>query len=108
MQSGVVTSLYLICCILRILKIKDLANTMAAALLYPLEAFAKSYRGKVNGHLFDRGFTSESQESDDGSLTNSDARYSMDSTPCSSSSSGFHPEHVITQNNCSDSNLAVR
>jgi protein CLEC16A len=41
-QSGVVTSLYLLCCILKIIKIKDLANTIAAALSYPSEAFAKS------------------------------------------------------------------
>ncbi|KAI9112504.1 hypothetical protein K1719_016427 [Acacia pycnantha] len=108
MQSGVVTSLYLLCCILRIVKIKDLANAIAAALFYPLEAFAKSYRGEVNGHISDLRFTSETRESDDGSLTNHDTKCSMDNAPCSSSSSGFHPEHVITQNDCSDSNLAVR
>ncbi|XP_028774093.1 protein TRANSPARENT TESTA 9 isoform X2 [Neltuma alba] len=108
MQSGVVTSLYLLCCILRIVKIKDLANTIAAALFYPLEAFAKSYSRKVNGHISDRGFTSERQESEDGSFTNNDARCSMDSAPCSSGSSGFHPEHVIAQNDASDSNLAIR
>ncbi|XP_027329410.1 protein TRANSPARENT TESTA 9-like [Abrus precatorius] len=45
MQSGVVTSLYLLCCILRIVKIKDLANTIAAALFYPLEAFTNSSGG---------------------------------------------------------------
>ncbi|KEH32539.1 hypothetical protein MTR_4g127210 [Medicago truncatula] len=45
MQSGVVTSLYLLCCILRIIKIKDLANTIAAALFCPLEAFTKSSGG---------------------------------------------------------------
>ncbi|XLT43649.1 hypothetical protein HN873_036253 [Arachis hypogaea] len=45
MQSGVVTSLYLLCCILRILKIKDLANTIVAALFYPLEAFTQSSWG---------------------------------------------------------------
>ncbi|WJX91041.1 hypothetical protein P8452_72873 [Trifolium repens] len=44
-QSDVVTSLYLLCCILRIIKIKDLANTIAAALSYPSEAFAKSSGG---------------------------------------------------------------
>ncbi|KAK7265206.1 hypothetical protein RJT34_32822 [Clitoria ternatea] len=45
MQSDVVTSLYLLCCILRIVKIKDLANTIAAALFYPLEAFTRSSGG---------------------------------------------------------------
>ncbi|KAK7347776.1 hypothetical protein VNO80_22315 [Phaseolus coccineus] len=45
MQDGASLSLYLLCCILRIVKIKDLANTVAAALFYPSEAFTKSYRG---------------------------------------------------------------
>ncbi|KAL2338692.1 hypothetical protein Fmac_013138 [Flemingia macrophylla] len=45
MQDGVVTSLYLLCFILRVVKIKDLANTIAAALFYPLEAFTKSSEG---------------------------------------------------------------
>ncbi|KAK7329730.1 hypothetical protein VNO77_23906 [Canavalia gladiata] len=44
-QSGAVTSLYLLCCILRIVKLKDLANTIAAALFYPIEAFTKSSGG---------------------------------------------------------------
>ncbi|XP_045811847.1 protein TRANSPARENT TESTA 9-like isoform X12 [Trifolium pratense] len=64
-QSGVVTSLYLLCCILRIIKIKDLANTIAAALFYPSEAFTKSF-------------------------------------------GGFHPEGVLMQNDCSNSNLSLR
>ncbi|CAJ2649829.1 unnamed protein product [Trifolium pratense] len=64
-QSGVVTSLYLLCCILRIIKIKDLANTIAAALSYPSEAFTKSF-------------------------------------------GGFHPEGVLMQNDCSNSNLSLR
>ncbi|XP_027192516.1 protein TRANSPARENT TESTA 9-like isoform X3 [Cicer arietinum] len=65
MQSGVVTSLYLLCCILKIIKIKDLANTIAAALFYPLEAFTKS-------------------------------------------SGGFHPEDILMQNDCNNSNFSLR
>ncbi|KAI5415098.1 protein TRANSPARENT TESTA 9 isoform X1 [Lathyrus oleraceus] len=45
MQSSFVTSIYLLCRILRIIKIKDLANTIAAALFYPSEAFTKSSGG---------------------------------------------------------------
>ncbi|CAI8584098.1 unnamed protein product [Vicia faba] len=45
MQSSFVTSIYLFCRILRIIKIKDLANTIAAALFYPSEAFTKSSGG---------------------------------------------------------------
>ncbi|XP_014509724.1 uncharacterized protein LOC106768871 isoform X2 [Vigna radiata var. radiata] len=45
MQDAAVPSLYLLCCILRIVKIKDLANTIAGALFYPSEAFTKSSQG---------------------------------------------------------------
>ncbi|XP_017410424.1 protein TRANSPARENT TESTA 9 isoform X8 [Vigna angularis] len=45
MQDGAAPSLYLLCCILRIVKIKDLANTIAGSLFYPSEAFTKSSQG---------------------------------------------------------------
>ncbi|KAE9601631.1 putative armadillo-like helical protein [Lupinus albus] len=108
MQSGVVTSLYLLCCILRIVKIKDLANTIAAALFYPLEAITKSCGGKFNGHISDHGLTSESQVSDNSNLTESDAIHSMANVPYPFSSSGFHLQSVLTQNDCSRSNLSLR
>ncbi|CAM8931590.1 unnamed protein product [Rhodiola kirilowii] len=51
-----VTSLYLLCCILRIVKIKDLANTIAAALFCPPEAFAffRVPEAKRNGTFQER------------------------------------------------------
>ncbi|XP_045811838.1 protein TRANSPARENT TESTA 9-like isoform X4 [Trifolium pratense] len=107
-QSGVVTSLYLLCCILRIIKIKDLANTIAAALFYPSEAFTKSFGGKFNSHISDYGFPSEYLVSNNHNLTKSDIRHSMFNVPHSSSSSGFHPEGVLMQNDCSNSNLSLR
>ncbi|CAI8584099.1 unnamed protein product [Vicia faba] len=58
MQSSFVTSIYLFCRILRIIKIKDLANTIAAALFYPSEAFTKSSGGKLNSRI--SGFHSDS------------------------------------------------
>ncbi|XP_019463422.1 PREDICTED: uncharacterized protein LOC109362230 isoform X1 [Lupinus angustifolius] len=108
MQSGIVTSLYLLSCILRIVKIKDLANTIAAALFYPLEAFTKSYGGKFNDHISDEGFTSVSHVSDNGNVAESDAIHSIVNVPCPSSSSAFHPESVLNQNNCNSSNLSLR
>ncbi|GAU38004.1 hypothetical protein TSUD_205440, partial [Trifolium subterraneum] len=107
-QSGVVTSLYLLCCILRIIKIKDLANTIAAALSYPSEAFTKCSGGKFNSHISDHGFPSEYLVSNNHNLTKSDIRHSMFNVPHSSSSSGFHPEGVLMQNDCSNSNLSLR
>ncbi|KAI3805553.1 hypothetical protein L1987_28043 [Smallanthus sonchifolius] len=48
-----VTSLYLLCCILRILKIKDLANTVAAALICSVESFLPNVEAKPNGVMAD-------------------------------------------------------
>ncbi|GAB4838299.1 Protein TRANSPARENT TESTA 9 [Ancistrocladus abbreviatus] len=50
-RGGVVISSYLLCCILRIVKIKDLANTVAAALFCPREAFLEVSEVKVNGEV---------------------------------------------------------
>ncbi|CAG7902170.1 unnamed protein product [Brassica rapa] len=46
-----VTSLYLLCCILRIVKIKDLANITAASLFCPVKAFISSSLVKPNSSL---------------------------------------------------------
>ncbi|GAB2267401.1 Protein TRANSPARENT TESTA 9 [Dionaea muscipula] len=50
-KIGAVTSLYLLCCILRIVKIKDLTNTIAAALFCPRVAFLAVSEVKVNGDI---------------------------------------------------------
>ncbi|KAK7303943.1 hypothetical protein RJT34_14870 [Clitoria ternatea] len=101
-KSGVVTSLYLLCCILRIVKIKDLANTIVAALFYPSEAFTKCSRGEVNG------YKSESQEPDNDNHIKCNEECLVGSVSHSSSSPSFHTESVISEDNCSSSNLALR
>ncbi|XP_061990548.1 protein TRANSPARENT TESTA 9 isoform X2 [Rosa rugosa] len=60
-QMGAVTSLYLICCILRIVKIKDLSNTIAAALFCPLEAFLSKSVAEPNGYMSGYDVAHESQ-----------------------------------------------
>ncbi|KAK4483756.1 hypothetical protein RD792_010958 [Penstemon davidsonii] len=50
-RLGAVTALYLLCCILRIVKIKDLANTVAAALLCRTETFTQNSEAKRNGYM---------------------------------------------------------
>ncbi|XP_027942316.1 protein TRANSPARENT TESTA 9 isoform X3 [Vigna unguiculata] len=107
MQSGVVTSLYLLCCILRIVKIKDLANTIVAALFYPFETFTKFSGGKVNGYTSDSSFTSVSQEPDDNSAKYK-AEYLTVEVPNSTSSSDLYLESVVSENNRSSSNLTLR
>lgn len=61
-EIGVVCSLYLICCILRIVKIKDLANTVAAALLCHVETFKSRSEAKLNGYSSTQGFPVECQK----------------------------------------------
>ncbi|XP_039686417.1 protein TRANSPARENT TESTA 9 isoform X4 [Medicago truncatula] len=108
MQSGVVTSLYLLCCILRIVKIKDLANTIVAALYYPLESFTKCSGGQVNGYIPDHGFTSKSDGIDNDNLAENSAKCLVVNVPCSSSSSDCHPQSITILNNGSSSNVALR
>ncbi|KAM7274315.1 hypothetical protein ACFE04_028979 [Oxalis oulophora] len=65
LQIGGVTSMYLLSSILRIVKIRDLANTVAAALFCPPEAFLSSGGAKVNGHVPTRTLTHETQHLED-------------------------------------------
>ncbi|XP_048423754.1 protein TRANSPARENT TESTA 9-like isoform X1 [Pyrus x bretschneideri] len=60
-QIGAATSLYLVCCILHIVKIKDLANTICAALFFPLDSFFPKSGAKPNGCTPFHGFAHESQ-----------------------------------------------
>ncbi|KAL9224281.1 hypothetical protein vseg_000336 [Gypsophila vaccaria] len=52
MPIGAITSLYLLCCILRIVKIKDLANTVCASLFCPPEVFLSINEFKSNGDSY--------------------------------------------------------
>lgn len=51
MQIGAATSFYLLCSILRIVKLKDLANSVATALLCPVESFILIRDAKLNGYI---------------------------------------------------------
>ncbi|XAR63754.1 hypothetical protein NMG60_11023808 [Bertholletia excelsa] len=64
LKIGPVMSLYLLCCILRIVKIKDLANTVAAALFCPFESFIPSSEARLNGHVPSYGSSHDSQNPD--------------------------------------------
>ncbi|XP_030952476.1 protein TRANSPARENT TESTA 9 isoform X1 [Quercus lobata] len=107
-QIGAVASLYLICCILRIVKIKDLANTIAAALFFPFEAFRQISEVKLNGYMLGHGSIHDSQPQGSDSLTGVDGACLRVNVPNSSSSSHIHPEVVISQSDSTGSNLALR
>ncbi|KAK1430005.1 hypothetical protein QVD17_12426 [Tagetes erecta] len=81
-----VTSLYLLCCILRILKIKDLANTVAAALICSVESFLPSIESKLNGFMADHDDENHvDDEKPSGNLDSSSMTISVPSLSTSSS-----------------------
>lgn len=107
-KIGAVTSLYLLCCILRIVKIKDLANTIAAALLYPLEAFSANSETKLNGYVSGNDGADKTEEPDIDSVTPMNAGQLCLDIPNKASSSQVHPEDIITESNFSHSHLPLR
>ncbi|KAL9361688.1 hypothetical protein Peur_044473 [Populus x canadensis] len=93
-QIGAITSLYLLCCILRIVKIKDLANTIAASLFCPPEAFVPHSETKLNGHAPDHGH--EIQQTENKNVIEVDG-CSKKILLSLSSSSLVHPEYIISK-----------
>ena len=109
MKVGPVTSMYLLCCILRIVKIKDLANTVAAALFCPLEAFIRNFEGKLNGHMPGHSFSHENQNPDNGHRSPKVIRGSLRVTiPNLTNSSETHLEDDVMQHNFNGSQSALR
>ncbi|PPS04584.1 hypothetical protein GOBAR_AA16077 [Gossypium barbadense] len=107
LKIGAVTSLYLLCCILRIVKIKDLANTIAAALLYPLETFAANSEVKINGYVSGNNCTNESEEPLVDSVTLVNAGKLCVDIPNKPTSSQVHPGGIIAERDFSCSHLSL-
>ncbi|KAF3452703.1 hypothetical protein FNV43_RR03136 [Rhamnella rubrinervis] len=107
LEIAAVTSLYLLCCILRIVKIKDLANTIAAAFLCPLEAFIPKCETKTNGYTSGHGLIHESQQQGHSNLAKGDAGSLRFDHSNSSSSLQTHPVEIM-ENGCYGSHLALR
>ncbi|XP_073151832.1 protein TRANSPARENT TESTA 9 isoform X2 [Henckelia pumila] len=102
-RTGAVTSLYLLCCILRIVKIKDLANTVAATLLCRTENFAEDVLAKINGYNLEHGSSNTCQNSNaiNHSLESEDGSLQVKiPTPSSSQS---HPENGTLGQDCGTS-----
>lgn len=102
------TSLYLICCILRIVKIKDLANTIAAALFFPVEAFKHNSETKHNGYMTGLGFVHESQPPGNDNLNEVEMGELRVNVANVSSSSHIHSDVLINQVDCGGSQLPLR
>ncbi|XP_024016405.1 uncharacterized protein LOC18025801 isoform X2 [Eutrema salsugineum] len=90
-----VTSLYLLCCILRIVKIKDLANMTAATLFCPVKAFISSSLVKPNSNLAPERLTYGNGHPD--SSVSEEADQQCPSTSTSVSSEGGN-SHVCSEN----------
>ncbi|KAL4324801.1 hypothetical protein GQ457_11G018120 [Hibiscus cannabinus] len=108
LKIGAATSLYLLCCILRIVKIKDLANTIAAALLYPLEVFAANSEAKINGYVSGNNCTNENEELYSDSVIAVNAGQLCVDIPNKASSSHVHPEGIIAERSLSCSHFSLR
>ncbi|KAL8100744.1 protein TRANSPARENT TESTA 9-like isoform X2 [Apium graveolens] len=81
-----VASVYVLCCILRIVKMKDLANTVAAALFCHMKAFTPSSEARPNGYTCFVCFSHESQVASSGvndlELDFGSLRLTQNSTVC--------------------------
>ncbi|XP_024446441.1 protein TRANSPARENT TESTA 9 isoform X3 [Populus trichocarpa] len=93
-QIGAITSLYLLCCILRIVKIKDLANTIAAALFCSPEAFIADSETKLNGYVPDHVHEIQQPENENVIEVNGCSKQIMQSL---SSSSQVRTEDIISK-----------
>ncbi|KAB2600042.1 hypothetical protein D8674_010313 [Pyrus ussuriensis x Pyrus communis] len=105
-QIGAATSLYLVCCILHIVKIKDLANTICAALFFPLDSFFPKSGAKPNGCTPFYGFAHESQPP--GSNTKEGVGILRVDMPNLSSSPQIHSVDVTRENDYCDFHLSLR
>lgn len=92
---------------MRIVKIKDLANTIAAALFCPLEAYIPKSEVKVNGNLPSHDFASESQQLHNNNAGKVDVEH-LRVAGSDMASSQVHPEDMFVKNNCGTSHLTLR
>ncbi|KAG9449202.1 hypothetical protein H6P81_009167 [Aristolochia fimbriata] len=101
------TSLYLLCCILRIVKIKDLASCIAAALFCPVDVFTPTLNAKPNGFISGNGLAHEDQVDHRGTAVEA-KRASLSLTIPNSSTSQIHPEGFFSNYNQCSSHFALR
>ncbi|CAK9169393.1 unnamed protein product [Ilex paraguariensis] len=108
-KISAVTSLYLLCCILRIVKIKDLATSVAAAFFCPLETFMPSAEAKQNGYMSSCGPALDSQKDDNSNLSfECDSERLQASIPNLSSSSQTQSGKDVLWHDSNGSHLDLR
>lgn len=111
MQDGLIgsiTSLYLLCCILHIVKIKDLANIIAAVLFSQPEASVPSRGIKVNGIVSSHNCSHQRQGSGDESSSKENSEPLNISDSSSSSDMQSHSCDISIRKNSAVSHVALR
>lgn len=94
---------------MRIVKIKDLANTVAAALLCYPETFSESSEAKLNGNMLGHASSDAvSQNKDESNSSAESDAGSLQVTILTSSSSQNHPPDGVLDHNCGGTMFAPR
>lgn len=93
---------------MRIVKIKDLANTIAAALFCPAEVYITNFEAKLNGYMPCRDVMHDSQMPDNDTAIEVDSGVLRVREPDMATSSQIHSQDLITENNSCGSHLALR
>ncbi|KAG8376405.1 hypothetical protein BUALT_Bualt09G0060100 [Buddleja alternifolia] len=106
-RLAAVTSLYLLCCILRIVKIKDLANTVAAALLCRTETFTQDSNAKRNGILSNGSADAACDTSNENNSSSESDAGSSQLTVLTSSSQN-HPPNGFLGHDCGTTQFIPR
>lgn len=107
-EIGTPSSSYLLCCIIRIVKIKDLANTVAAALLCCVETFKPRFEAKLNGFKTSHDYADDYQEAKNGKMNSEQKTENLQvNIPISSSCSHGIPEDALLHDN-GGSHVALR
>ncbi|KAG6598900.1 Protein TRANSPARENT TESTA 9, partial [Cucurbita argyrosperma subsp. sororia] len=107
-QIGAVTSLYLLCCILRIVKIKDLANTISAAFFCPLDSFSPHCEGRLIENMNWLSCANRSQSSGSDSIVRQPLDAESLRKVLYSSTPKTELEGASTKNGCRGSRLDLR
>lgn len=111
MQDGLIgsiTSLYLLCCILHIVKIKDLANVIAAVLFSQPEAIVSSRGIKVNGTVSSHNCSHQRQCSGDQSASGENSGPLKITVSSSSSDMESHSGYITISESSTVSHVALR
>ncbi|XP_058113630.1 protein TRANSPARENT TESTA 9-like isoform X7 [Magnolia sinica] len=109
MQIGASTSMYLLCCILRIVKTKDLARSIGASLFCTPESVLPKLESRPNGYVSGHDLTHENHQPHPDALGMQAGGGSLRVSVLNFSSSDIHPAGCpLLQHDYSSPHLALR